>query len=138
MTREIAIKTAAKWWADKLRKRDPHSNGDNNPASVFACMFADMGKENIPEKKLTAFTAELESQIRNAFNLFNSRNVEVWLGCDYGPCRMLSEAADEAGIKALNFPFKTHMFIKEDGLDNCTVKVSDGYAQPYVKLDSCE
>jgi hypothetical protein len=49
---------------------------------------------------------------------------------DYGPCGMLADAANEAGISAANFPFKTTMFLTEkDG-----IIVRNGYGAPAVKL----
>ena len=49
---------------------------------------------------------------------------------DYGPCGMLIDAANEAGISAANFPFKTTMFVTEkDG-----IIVRDGYGASAVKL----
>ena len=48
---------------------------------------------------------------------------------------MLSDAAEHAGISKSNFPFKTNMLIESvDSGKDYTVSVSDGYAQPYVKL----
>lgn len=35
------------------------------------------------------------------------------IGSDYGPCKMLADAAAEAGIDRANFPFKTTMFFTE-------------------------
>ena len=134
MTREIAIKTAVKWWTDKLRRRSPHSNGDNGAASVFACLLADINAENIQNDKLDLFTTELENGIREAM----TRNERfVWLGCDYGPDMVLRDAADKAGINYLNFPFKTNLCIEQIG-DGYSVKVSDGYAQPYESVTPCE
>lgn len=136
MTRETAIKTAAKWWADKLRSRAPHSNGDNALSSVFACMLADIGTEEATEDKLAVFTSELEHQIREHMDNVNGRY--VWLGSDYGPCTMLGESADEAGINRLNFPFKTDMNIEQSSGYEYMIRVSDGYGQPWKNLDPCE
>lgn len=135
MTREIAIKTAAKWWADKLRQRAPHDNGDKSRASVFACILADIGSDNIPEDKLTVFTRELENGIREAM-AENERC--VWLFCDYHPTPILRDAAEKAGISTMNFPYKTDMEIEKKGVDTFVVMVSDGYAQPYEKVKPCE
>lgn len=136
MKRETAIKTAAKWWADKLRQRAPHSNGDNSTASVFACMFADMSTEAASEEKIAVFTAELEHQLREHMDNINDRY--VCLDCDYAPCTMLGESADEAGINRLNFPFKTNMTIEQNSSMDYSVRVSDGYAQPWENLYPCE
>lgn len=135
MTREIAIKTAAKWWTDKLRERAPHSNGDNSRASVFACILADIGSDNIQEDQLAVFTTELENGIREAM-AENER--WVWLNCDYHPVPILRAAAEKAGISELNFPFKTTLEIEQKGDDVYVVMVSDGYAQPYERIKPCE
>lgn len=135
MNRETAIKTAAKWWTDKLRQRAPHDNGDKSRASVFACILADIASDNITEDKLTVFTRELENGIREALDA-NERC--VWLFCDYHPTPILREAAEKAGICELNFPFKTDLEIVMKGDDVYVVNVSDGYAQPHVDLKPCE
>lgn len=136
MTRETAIKTAAKWWADKLRQRAPHSNGDNSPASVFACMFADMGTEAASEEKIAVFTEELEHQIQEHMDNINNRY--VCLDCDYAPCTLLAESAARAGINRLNFPFKTDMIIEQGISMDYKVLVSDGYGQPWDNISPCE
>ena len=52
------------------------------------------------------------------------------IGSDYGPCKMLADAAAEAGIDRANFPFKTTMFFTEkEG-----VLVRDGYGAPAVRI----
>lgn len=135
MTKTHAIKTAAKWWADKLKQRQPHSNGDNSTSSVFACIFADMLTEKITDDQLTLFTAELESEIHNFMEKYNERH--TLLSCDYGPGSMLQEAADKAGINYLNFPYKTHMHIERKG-DSYTVEVRDGYGRDYERVMPCE
>ena len=136
MKKEIAIKTAAKWWTDKLRQRTPHDNGDNSPASVFACIFADMATDEVTEDKLAVFTAELEHQIQEHMENINDRY--VCLDCDYAPCTLLRESADAAGINRINFPFKTDMAIEQNSDNGYRVRVSDGYAQPWADLPACE
>ena len=135
MTREIAIKTAAKWWTDKLRERAPHSNGDNSPASVIACMLADIGSDDIPADKLAMFTTALENGIREAMA---NNEYCVDIGCDYNPTPLLSAAAEKAGISVMNFPYKVWMFIEKRSEDVYVIEVSDGYAQPYVTVKPCE
>lgn len=135
MNRETAIKTAAKWWTDKLRQRAPHSNGDNSPASVLACMLADIGSDNVQEEQLAVFTRELENGIREAM-AENER--WVCLFCDYNPNLILRSAAEKAGISTMNFPYKTCMDIEMRGYDTYVVQVSDGYAAPYVDVAPCE
>ena len=136
MNKRLAIKTAAAWWVEKLRQREPHSNGDNNPASIFACVLADVGAEDKGlETKLEVFRRELESNITKRMDfLSKNRFKSMWLSCDYGPCEELSAAADRAGINHLAFPFKTDLLIKWDYKGEYSVKASDGYAQPYTDV----
>lgn len=128
MNRETAIKTAAKWWTDKLRQRAPHSNGDNSLSSVFAMMMADMLTTPMSEKQLTKFQKALEEIIDH-----DLKDYGLGLHCDYGPDHHLFGAAQQAKINANNFPFKTSMVIEKKG-DDYTVLASYGYAQPYVKV----
>lgn len=134
MKKEIAIKTAAKWWTDRLRERGPHSNGDNSMASMLANMFADMASKEIPEDKLQQFQTELELRIEEFMaELSPYAREQAWLCCDYGPGIMLRDAADAAGIDYINFPFKTNVVVEKDGNDY-RVRASHGYAQPYVAV----
>lgn len=135
MTKTHAIKTAAKWWTDKLKRREPHSNGDNSTSSVFACLLADSGTKAITDNQLVLFTEELERGIQNYMDKYPYRH--TFIGCDYGPDRVLGEAADKAGINYLNFPFKTNLLIEQIG-DGYTVKVSDGYGRGYETVLPCK
>lgn len=137
MTKYQAVLTAVNWWADKINKPEPHSNGDNSAASVFACLFADMMQEKITEQQILTFRAALaekiDEQIAREIEVGYS-GVLVYLACDYHPCDMLFDAAQEAGISKSNFPYKTNMMIESKDGRNYSVSVSDGYAQPYVEL----
>lgn len=135
MNREIAIKTAAKWWTDKLREQAPHSNGDNSPGNLIAMALADIMATPISEKQLAKFQKALEEIIDQDLNRYGEYGISI--GCDYGPDHLLFGAAHQANINANNFPYKTRMAIKKNG-DHYTVLVSDGYAQPYVKVKPCE
>ena len=136
MTKEKAIQTAAAWWIDKLRQQSPHSNGDNNPASIFACILADIGaKDDGLEAKLEVFRTELERNIAADMDYMHKVGFNhTWLGCDYGPGQQLADAADKAGINHLAFPFKTNMRIEWNRNGDYSVTVSDGYAQPHCNV----
>ena len=120
---------AINWWADKISKRAAHSNGDSSTSSVMACIFADMGYKQPTEEQLKIFREELRNQLEQEYTECNG-TWDIFLGCDYGPGLILSKAAKKAGINELNFPFKTNMRIRPGG----EVLVSDGYAQPYIKI----
>lgn len=131
MTKEQAIRTAANWWAEKLKERQPHSNGDNSPASVLACLLADLRTDEVTEEKLKLFKAALEREIQEHTTRYPGCMIS--LHSDYGPGMMLFEAAVEAGIPLINFPFKTSLFITENG-DDFAVKVFDGYGSAAFEL----
>ena len=136
MTKLEAIQTAAAWWTEKLGRRDPHSNGDNSYASIFACILADIGAEDKGmDAKLEVFKTELERSIAKRMDCVSKNHLNsMWLSCDYGPGEELAIAADKAGINHLAFPFKTNLFIGWDYKGDYSVKVSDGYAQPYEEI----
>lgn len=138
MTRNEAIITAVDWWVDKINRKEPHDNGDNSPASVFACLFADMKQEILTEINLRAFRSSLAELLLwevERYLEIDPTTVDICLGCDYHPCAMLWDAAKEAGIPEANFPYKTAMIIESrDGGRYFTVHVSDGYGEPYVEL----
>ena len=133
MTKEQAIKTAVKWWSNKLRSRAHHDNGDSSSSSVMACLFADMLSKPITDEQLEVFEAELTKILE----VETTNHGFIMLMVDYDPCVMLYNAAKAAGISEYNFPFKTNVnVINRDG--NYTVQVSDGYAEPYENLSPVE
>lgn len=132
MTREIAIKTAAKWWTDKLRERAPHSNGDNSPESLLAMALADIMTTPMSEKQLAKFQKALEESIDHYL-----KDYGLVLYCDYGPDNLLFGAAKQAKINANNFPYKTKLFIEKEG-DEYYVMTSAGYSQPFAEVNPCE
>jgi hypothetical protein len=85
-------------------------------------MMATLGtKEVTPEAKLKfidLLTGFIEEGMKNG--------LELCLGVDYGPCEELGELARLAGIPLSNFPWKTHMWIREN-----FIKASYGYRAEY-------
>lgn len=138
MNKETAIKTAAKWWTDKLRQRAPHDNGDRSCG--LAMLFADMLTTPMSEDQLNKFQEALEKEIAKEMERYG----QITLGCDYVPCNVLRNAAVQAGINTNNFPFKTSMSIRltrevrRNSEDGFVVSVYDGYAQPRVEIKPCE
>ena len=132
MDKERVIEVAVNWWADKISNRHRHSNGDNSEASVRACLLADIGYKVLTDEQIETFKRELTTLLTEEYEeRFEKLHLTctIDIGCDYGPCVMLDKAARIAGINVLNFPFKTYMSIAKD-----SVKVSDGYCEPYVKI----
>ena len=106
-----AIEKAVNWWAEKILEDRPHSNGDDSFTSITACLLADMGRQNITPDQADMFKKALAKRMAEyaESGMFNHFSIM----CDYGPCGMLIDAANEAGISAANFPFKTTMFVTE-------------------------
>lgn len=130
MRRDEMINVAVDWWANKLQNVH-HDNGD--PTSALAMMMADLYvmKKQITEEQIDTFKKNLKSNISNILEHCSLK--EIWIDCDYAPDDILSVAAVSAGIDPLRFPFKTGMRISKT-----EVKVSDGYAQPYVTIARLE
>lgn len=107
---------AAKWWTEQLRNVKPsHFNvGEGLPKDGdLLLMFAGMQHANRvgPEDEgaLEYFEKRLAMQIKERVE----GHGRMCLGADYGPDKMLYDAAVEAGIKGMNFPLKTTMWISK-------------------------
>lgn len=124
--------TAAKWWADKCDGYTMHDNGAYDAANALAMMIADMMNKPVSKAMKQSFTEHLSAKIQNKLEKAGYCKL-YYLDCDYSPCRILAEAANEVGIDLSNFPFKTGMRIypKEK-----KIVVYDGYgAEPEVIYD---
>lgn len=128
MTKEQTINVVVEWWINKLRSGTPHSNGDDGLPSIFACALADSLTSSASEDSYKTFEASLKYLIKKEMEESLNRFPHLYLGCDYSPCRILSDAAKVSGINKLNFPFKTHMHIKKISDKDYSVIVYDGYA----------
>lgn len=125
LTKET-IEKAVNWWVEKVTANQQHSNGDNGYTSIVTCLLADSTAKKISKKQVEVFKKELAMRIGKEAKA----RAKISVGCDYGPCVMLEQAALEAGIPAANFPFKTWMYISEkDG-----IVVRDGYGAPPVRI----
>ena len=131
MTKEEVIITAAMWWTDKLRKRQPHDNGDNSRESAFANLFADLLATPATEAQLNVFERALTVGIEEEYKKYLEDRTfpSIHIGCDYSPDNVLTVAAYKAGISIHNFPYKTHMLISKN-----EVQVADGYGTPYMPI----
>lgn len=124
---EETIEKAVSWWAGKLIDSQPHSNGDDSINSVMACFIADAKRQDVTLDQLNVFKKALSKHIKEGAT---ERFFNLSIVCDYGPCKMLADAANEAGISTANFPFKTVMFLSEkEG-----IVVRDGYGAPPVRI----
>lgn len=121
---------AAEWWTNAIANPTPNSfcNGDRTSDSSFMMMVVGhmLAEQNAASpEQIEAFRELLTKRIE--VELENRSRVE--LDCDYGPCRLLGEAAEEVGIDMHLFPFKRRMHITSD-----SVKVKDGYDADWVTI----
>ena len=124
---EKLIDTAVNWWTEKVTGFHHHDNGDRSEQSALAMMMADIMTKPVAEEQAEVFKKTLKKLVTEELDRLEDgqKSWGVELGCDYGPCVLLGQAADKAEISTLNFPFKTWMRITETD-----VKVHDGYGAP--------
>jgi len=124
MKKKELAKATAQWWRSQLTCAR-HDNGDNSFSSILSGILADtIAMKNEPTvDQLDKF----EEVLTNA--LLNDDSPTIFLDCDYNPCRMLSEAAEAAGINTMVFPWKTNSRTTETEL-----LVSEGYGSSYRRI----
>lgn len=125
MNKETAIK-AAEWWAEKIKKNEPHSNGDNDPRNMTAMMLADILRDRHNKFTNTNICKFKENLINNLLKEDDC----ITFGCEYHPDIILFEAAQKAGFTEDVFPYKTFMTIRKDG----TIFVREGYGSAEVQI----
>lgn len=89
---EETIEKAVSWWAGKLIDSQPHSNGDDSINSVMACFIADAKRQDVTLDQLNVFKKALSKHIKEGAT---ERIFNLSIVCDYGPCKMLADAANE-------------------------------------------
>lgn len=116
---EKEIEVAAKWWADQLRTKPKHDNGDATQTAMLA--LATEYQTPVTDIQIDNFQRSLELRLIERCGDSGSH-----LGVDYGPDTILANASMDAGIEtAYRFPVKTNMWVQP----GC-VKVSCGYRAP--------
>lgn len=104
---EAMARAAAHWWAERVDGTAHHNNRGGDLASVFAGILADTMNEPPKVGALERFEEILAEKIMTA--KYRMMRQSIWV--DYGPDKILAEAAEEAGISCNNFPWKTGMYI---------------------------
>ncbi len=102
LTKET-IEKAVSWWAGKIIDSQPYSNGDLGFSSVVECFLCGCDKTGCHTGPAERIQKALGKRIEEAAK---ENVLSVVMECDYRPCRILAESADEAGISTANFPFK--------------------------------
>lgn len=124
---EYDLKKAVKWWSDQVRGNKPHDNGDDSPASRMSMLMADSMRKPVGDVQIGIFEKALEEGLKARFEEWGDNY--VYVGVDYSPDVVLSEAAQAAGIGPYNFPFKTMMIFK-----NGEIWVKEGYGAEPVQI----
>lgn len=125
-TVEEAADIAASWWADKVVKPKFDAGADSS-AMVIAELLASMQTQSISDSSKEKFKNILKQKI---IDRFEKTNYQIYLGCDYSPEGILSEAIAEADLPSGNAPWKTSMWIDRDG----SVSVKYGYGATIKEL----
>lgn len=120
-----AAVVAAEWWAKKIGGEIHHDNGDNSPLNKLAMLMADSAQKKPTEAQINTFKAAVIKGIEE----YPYKVDEIDIYCDYGPGLILRDAAEEAGINKMNFPYKTGMYVSEK-----EVRVKEGYGTPYETI----
>lgn len=131
---EALASQAAAWWREKtegpgyLSKFD---NGDRSEAGELAQLLASMTALKSPQAPASSFDRfELLLQAAVLARLLREPEPaepgELVLDVDYGPCRLLGDAAWQAGVAG--FPWKTTMWVRW-AADSaaCYLEVKTGY-----------
>lgn len=130
MITQQQAKVAAQWWGERVKaptfnalsdeeRRDPVNKG-----MLIAQMMAEMMPRTTTTEQVADFVARLEKALLQDEHLY-------CVGVDYGPDRILNDAAEAAGINTRleAFPWKTQMLFRDGG-----VQVSLGYCGPIEEL----
>lgn len=126
--------SAAAWWSDRLRAQRPPElirDAGYRPSegSVYVDLLARTTPCEVEEQAVDRFEAILctliSKRAEEDYTDSNGRWYGMHLSVDYGPDNTLSDAIVAAGLKRAPLPYKTTMWISEDG-----IKVSMGYRAP--------
>lgn len=115
-----AAGAAAEWWAGKVAAPKFDNLGPTRGVNTVASMLAGMtAAANEPSaEQLASFKRTLQNLVFAA--------QPTGLHVDYHPDDLLSRAAEEAGISASRFPWKSHTWFTPDG----KVEAAYGYGAP--------
>ena len=128
---DAMAKTAARWWADHLRKGAKLDNGDPSDTGAMTHMLASIMQSKAATKRTPEDIDRFEETLYN--KLFSPEFTYFTLSVDYGPCGTLADAAKEAEcyLSMSCLPWKTQMFFMTDD----SVTVSLGYGGDREKLE---
>lgn len=123
---------AAKWWTEQLRHVSAgHFQAGEGlpPGGDILLLYAGLqnslrhGPED--EDALNRFEEYLAQEIKDRYERFS----HVAIGVDYGPDKLFYDMAVKAGIRNMDFPIKTIMWVSPE-----KVSVQKGGGAPIVTI----
>ncbi len=121
---QAQIDTACNWWANSFIEAR-HDNGGDGFAGVLTDIIA--SRYSVTNEQLASFRSKLADILADPNMISGGR---VWLSSDYGPDQFISGAMNAAGIHESRCPWKSCMWINQDG----SVKAQLGYRGEVVTL----
>lgn len=112
---------AGLWWANALQYAT-FNNGDAT-ASLMATLLSTR-QQPLDLSQLEAFAAAVGQEV-DALLSDDRQGGIVMLSVDYGPSWILRQCAEQVGLPAVMWPWKTSMTVKAD-----RVRASSGYGEP--------
>jgi hypothetical protein len=119
---DLIISKAVDIWCKKLLT-PVFDNGDNSIQGYPAYMLATMNIQNDKSKiddmevRVEKFRQILTDELIRLRDIpADKEYFPPWLDVDYGPCKVLGDAADKAGIPQSQFSCKSSVFMRSGGL----------------------
>ena len=122
---EKIVDRAVELWK-RMLKNPKFDNGDPSPSGFFAGAMAKTIPNNATDEILQVFGENLKTALMNPEPEYKQEFFHSSLGVDYGPDKVLHDAANKAGLK-MEFPWKTSMSLWTEH-----VSVSAGYGAERV------
>lgn len=98
------------YWMSRIQNTK-HDNGAHDFENFMANYLADQCVEGLSQEQLNGFKVDLIKLVNEQLEETHmSEFYELYLGCDYSPCKDLYDIAEKYNIPELNFPFKVSMW----------------------------
>jgi hypothetical protein len=123
---------AAAWWRAQLTapEETKFNNGDAATSRAARGLSALLPASVASPAQLEQFERLLREGLAA---MLSGTRTKLCVGVDYGPDKVLAEAAAGAGLQNARFPWKTLMWLSVDP-ENTYVEVSCGYGAPATRL----
>lgn len=120
---DAAAIAAAEWWARAVQA-PTYDNGDRSGMTGMLMTLVAAHQPDAQPQQAASFAEVLAPRLQADLDRMASFDGDPYIcvGVDYGPEKILADAARDAGISTSKFPWKTMMWIRPDH-----VTVSAGY-----------